>query len=36
MRVKTYKVTVEATPDDDPNVETYTVAVEDEFVVLYI
>jgi nitrite reductase (NADH) small subunit len=37
MRVKTYKVTVEATlPDEDPNVETYMVTVEDEFVILYI
>ncbi len=35
LRVKTYKVTVEATlPDGDPSVETFTVTVEDEFVVL--
>jgi 3-phenylpropionate/trans-cinnamate dioxygenase ferredoxin subunit len=37
MRVKTYKVGVEAKlPDDDPSVETYTVTVEDEFVILTI
>ena len=37
MRVKTYKVTVEAAlPDEDPSVETYIVTVEDEFVILYI
>ena len=37
MRVKTYKVTVEATlPDEEPSVETYIVTVEDEFVILYI
>jgi nitrite reductase (NADH) small subunit len=37
LRVKTYKVTVEPTPpDEDPSVETYTVTVEDELVILYI
>lgn len=37
LRVKTYKVTVEAPPaDEDPSVETYTVTIEDELVILYI
>ena len=36
LRVKTYKVTVETPPEEDPSVETYTVTVEDEVVILYI
>jgi 3-phenylpropionate/trans-cinnamate dioxygenase ferredoxin subunit len=37
LRVKTYKVTVEsALPEEDPSVETYTVTVEDELVILYV
>jgi 3-phenylpropionate/trans-cinnamate dioxygenase ferredoxin subunit len=37
LRVKTYKVTVEAAlPEEDPSVETYTVTVEDELVILYV
>jgi 3-phenylpropionate/trans-cinnamate dioxygenase ferredoxin subunit len=34
-RVKTYAVTVEAAEDDDPSVETFTVTVEDDVVVLH-
>jgi 3-phenylpropionate/trans-cinnamate dioxygenase ferredoxin subunit len=37
LRVKTYKVTVEAPPEEpDPSVETYPVTVEDGIVMLHI
>lgn len=36
MRVKTYDVAVEQMAEDDPSVETYSVQVEEEFVVLYV
>lgn len=34
-RVKTYAVTVEAREDEDPRIETFTVTVEDDVVVLH-
>lgn len=36
MRVKTYDVAVEHMTEEDPSVETYSVQLEKDFVVLYI
>ncbi len=36
MRVKAYDVAIEQVPDEDPSVETYSVQVQDDYVVLYI